>query len=251
MNDISQKLADSLELLQKLQESGVVAIQSKQLSRAHRERLLKHEFIREVIRGWYIPTMPDEKSSDSTSWYTSFWGFCGTYFSERFDNAWCLSPEQSIILHIGDRTVPQQLLVRSPEGNNKPTAFLHNTSIFDVRLNMPATEQIANVSIHAPAGGATYIPVTSTFKISVSIHAPAGGATKAVTTMVTRNYVSIHAPAGGATPQLYDDELPVLVSIHAPAGGATNGGQNYGGGNQFQSTRLREARHSNCFDLML
>jgi len=69
--------------------------------------------------------------------------------------------------------------------------------------------------------------------------------------MVTRNYVSIHAPAGGAT----HDSSPVQpfakVSIHAPAGGATNGGQNYGGGNQFQSTRLREARHSNCFDLML
>ena len=58
MNDISQKLADSLEQLQQLQESGAVAVQSRQLSRVHRERLLKHGFIREVIRGWYIPTMP-------------------------------------------------------------------------------------------------------------------------------------------------------------------------------------------------
>ena len=145
MNDISQKLADSLEQLQQLQASGVVAIQSKQLSRVHRERLLKHGFIREVIRGWYIPAMPDEKPGDSTSWYTSFWDFCGAYLSERFDNAWCLSPEQSISLHIGDRTVPQQLLVRSPKGNNKPTAFLHKTSIFDVRLNMPAAEHIENL----------------------------------------------------------------------------------------------------------
>ena len=146
MNDISQKLAASLEQLQQLQESGVVAIQSKQLSRVHRERLLKHGFIREVIRGWYIPAMPDEKSGDSTSWYTSFWDFCGAYLSERFDNAWCLSPEQSLSLHIGDRTVPQQLLVRSPKGNNKPTAFLHNTSIFDVRLNLPDVEYIKNVA---------------------------------------------------------------------------------------------------------
>ena len=145
MNDISQKLADSLEQLQQLQESGVVAIQSKQLSRVHRERLLKHGFIREVIRGWYIPAMPDEKPGDSTSWYTSFWDFCAAYLSQRFDQFWCLSPEQSLSLHIGDRTVPQQLLVRSPKGNNKPTAFLHNTSIFDVRLNMPAAEHIENL----------------------------------------------------------------------------------------------------------
>ncbi len=145
MNDISQKLADSLEQLKQLQESGVVAIQSKQLSRVHRERLLKRGFIREVIRGWYIPAMPDEKPGDSTSWYTSFWDFCAAYLSERFDKSWCLSPEQSLSLHIGDKTVPQQLLVRSPKGNNKPTAFLHNTSIFDVRLNMPDVEHIENL----------------------------------------------------------------------------------------------------------
>lgn len=145
MNEISQKLADSLEQLQQLQESGTVAIQSKQLSRVHRERLLKHGFIREVIRGWYIPAMPDEKPGDSTSWYTSFWDFCGAYLSQRFKRAWCLSPEQSLSLHIGDKTVPQQLLVRSPKGNNKPTDFLHNTSIFDVRLNMPAAEHIENL----------------------------------------------------------------------------------------------------------
>jgi hypothetical protein len=145
MSDVSQKLADSLEQLQQLQGSGVVAIKSEQLSRVHRERLLKHGFIREVIRGWYIAAMPDEKPGDSTSWYTSFWDFCAAYLSERFDSSWCLSPEQSISLHIGDKTVPQQLLVRTPNGNNKPTAFLHNTSIFDVRLSMPDLKQIENV----------------------------------------------------------------------------------------------------------
>lgn len=145
MNDISKRLADSLEQLKQLQETGVVAIQSKQLSRVHREHLLKHGFIREVIRGWYIPTMPDEKPGDSTSWYTSFWDFCAAYLSERFDKSWCLSPEQSLNLHIGDKTVPQQLLVRSPKGNNKPTTFLHNTSVFDVRLNMPNVEHIENI----------------------------------------------------------------------------------------------------------
>jgi len=145
MNDVSQKLADSLAQLKTLQESGFVAIQSKQLSRLHRERLMKYGFIREVIRGWYIPAMPDEKPGDSTSWYTSFWDFCGAYLSERFDQSWCLSPEQSINLHIGDRTVCQQLLVRSPKGNNKPTAFLHNTSIFDVRLNLPDVKHIESL----------------------------------------------------------------------------------------------------------
>lgn len=142
MSDVSQKLADSLEQLQQLQSAGVVAIHSKQLSRLHRERLLKYGFIREVIRGWYIPAMPDEAPGDSTSWYTSYWDFCVAYLTERFDTAWCLSPEQSISLHIGDKTVPRQLLVRSPKGRNQPTEFLYHTSIFDVRLSLPDEHHI-------------------------------------------------------------------------------------------------------------
>ncbi|NLQ17926.1 Fic family protein [Marinomonas sp. M1K-6] len=145
MNPVSQKLADSLEQLAWLQKGGVVAIEFNQLSRLHRERLMKHGFIREVIRGWYIPCMPDEKAGDSTAWYTSFWDFCAVYLSKRFGTQWCLSSEQSISLHIGDRRVPPQLLVRSPKSSNKPTKLLFNTSIFDVRLNLPDTEYIVNL----------------------------------------------------------------------------------------------------------
>ncbi|KZY34650.1 MULTISPECIES: hypothetical protein [unclassified Oleiphilus] len=54
MNEASNKLAGSLEKLSELQSAGVVAIQTKQLSRVHRERLIKHGFIREVIRSWEL-----------------------------------------------------------------------------------------------------------------------------------------------------------------------------------------------------
>ena len=55
----SEKLADSLEALQKLQKQGFVAIRSTDLSRTHRERLSKHGFLQEVMKGWYIPAHPD------------------------------------------------------------------------------------------------------------------------------------------------------------------------------------------------
>ena len=51
-------------------------------------------------------------------------------------------PEQSISLHTGDLTVPKQLLVRSPRGGNKPTNLLYETSIFDVRLDLPPASDI-------------------------------------------------------------------------------------------------------------
>jgi hypothetical protein len=49
-----EKLAESLEALRKLQGRGVVAIRAADLSRAHRERLLKNGFLQEVMKGWYL-----------------------------------------------------------------------------------------------------------------------------------------------------------------------------------------------------
>lgn len=133
----ADKLAASLAVLKELQDAGRVALRASDMSRTHRERLVKAGFIKEVMKGWYIPSRPEESAGESTSWYASFWAFCSSYLESRFHEDWCVSSEQSISLHTGNWTVPRQLLVRSPRGNNKPTALLHDTSIFDVRLDLP------------------------------------------------------------------------------------------------------------------
>lgn len=137
-----EKLAESLEALHALQGRGIVAIRSGDVSRTHRERLLANGFLKAVIKGWYIPSRPDEAPGDSTLWYASFWDFCAAYLSARFGKAWCLSPEQSLSLHAGNRAVPAQLLVRTPRGGNKPTPLPHGTSLFDVRYAMPKDSEI-------------------------------------------------------------------------------------------------------------
>ena len=138
----ADKLAESLAALKSLQDAGTVAIRANRLTRVHRERLLKNGFIREVMKGWYILARPDAAAGVSTDWYASFWLFCNAYLSERFGDQWCLGAEQSLALHTGNWTVPRQLLVRAPKGNNKPTGLLHDTSIFDVRLEIPADADV-------------------------------------------------------------------------------------------------------------
>jgi fido (protein-threonine AMPylation protein) len=133
----SEKLADSLEILSNLQKKGLYAIQSKDLSRTHRERLISHGFLEEVVKGWYIPAKPDEKKGESTAWYASFWGFCSSYLDSRFGDDWCLSPEQSLLLHAENWTVPQQLFVRTSKGTNQNMELPHHTSLFQARLKMP------------------------------------------------------------------------------------------------------------------
>jgi hypothetical protein len=136
------KLSESLAVLKKLQDEGTVAIHTKNMTRTHRERLLKNGFIKEVMKGWYISVRPEEPTGESTAWYASFWGFCADYLKSRFGNQWCLSPEQSLRIHSGNWNVPGQLLVRTPKGGNKPTSLLHKTSILDARLKLPDKNDI-------------------------------------------------------------------------------------------------------------
>ena len=137
-----ERLAESLNALRELQDRGIIAIQAGDLSRVHRERLLKNGFLQEVMKGWYIAARPDDAAGESTAWYASFWAFCAAYLRERFGSEWCFSPEQSLSLHTGNQAVPSQLVVRSPKSGNKPTALPYGTSLLDVRATLPADKDI-------------------------------------------------------------------------------------------------------------
>lgn len=134
----SEKLAESLEMLHGLHSAnGAAAIRSRDLTRTHRERLLKNGFLQEVMKGWYIPSRPDDAKGESTVWYSSFWKFASAYMENRFRKNWSLSPEQSLSIHAGNWTVPRQLSVRSPKGTNSVTKLPHGTSFFDLRATLP------------------------------------------------------------------------------------------------------------------
>ena len=133
----SEKLAESLEVLRALQDQGIIAVRSRDLSRTHRERLTRNGFLQEVIKGWYIQSRPDEQSGESTSWFASFWNFAASYLESRFGEDWRLSPEQSLSIHTGNRTVPRQLLIRTGKGGNNVTNLPYDTSLLDIRAGMP------------------------------------------------------------------------------------------------------------------
>lgn len=142
-----EKLAKSLGLLHARQnEHGAAAIRSSHLTRTHRERLVKSGFLQEVMKGWYVPSRPDEIKGESTAWYTSFWHFAASYLESRFSENWVLFPEQSLSIHAGNWTVPRQLAVRSPKGNNNVTQLPHGTSLFELKADLPAPADRMSVS---------------------------------------------------------------------------------------------------------
>lgn len=142
MSTPSEKLAESLDLLHKLQKKGKVVLRSADMTRTHRERLKKNGFLRDVIKGWYIPSSPDEKGGESTTWYTTFWQFCSEYLSHLKGNKWVLSPEQSLSLHAENKAVPRQLLIRSEKARNNITHLPFETSLLDIRSALPTDANI-------------------------------------------------------------------------------------------------------------
>ncbi len=137
-----EKLAKSLEILHNLQNQGYVAIKTIELSRVHRERLIDNGFISEVVKGWYIIVPPDEQQGDSTSWYTTYWNFCARYLEDRFGDNYCISAEQSLLIHAGNNTVPHQLIIRAIKGTNSITPLVHGTSLFSMKSTLPNKAEI-------------------------------------------------------------------------------------------------------------
>lgn len=129
-----ERLAKALEALHTLQQAGKAVIRTSDLTRLERERLQTGGFIEPVIKGWYIPTRPDAAAGETTAWYASYWDFIREYLSDRFQDEWSLSPEQSLLIHAGQWRVPEQLLVRSPAAAGNVTRLLHQTTLFDLRI---------------------------------------------------------------------------------------------------------------------
>lgn len=158
----SEKLARSLEALRELQQEGRRVLKSEELSRTHRERLLEHGFLRQVMKGWLLSSSPDTLPGDTTPWYASFWEFCSRYCTDRFGDEWHLSPEQSILLKAGDTSIPRRVVIYSPDGTNNTVELLFDTSIYDLKQDgMPVAddlEQSDGLRIFDPAAGLTKVP---------------------------------------------------------------------------------------------
>ena len=126
----NEKLAHSLAELAKLQSQGARVIRSSQLSRTHRERLVKGGFLQEVLKGWYLPGRPGESLGSSSAWFAGMRNFISGYCDDRFGEDWHLSPEQSLQLRSGERALPLQLQIWTKAGNNQLVTLPHGCSLF-------------------------------------------------------------------------------------------------------------------------
>jgi len=139
----NEKLAAALDELRGLQDDGSRVFASAQLTRTSRERLVKHGFLQEVMKGWLMSSSPSTLPGDTTPWFASFWEFCRRYCDARFGTEWHLSPEQSLLIHAANTTIPKQVIIYSPKANNNRTDLLFGTSFFVLKeKELPAADEL-------------------------------------------------------------------------------------------------------------
>lgn len=157
----NEKLAVSLAQLGRLQKGGRRVFRSRELTRVHRERLLRNGFLREVMKGWLISSSPDVAPGDTTPWFASFWEFCAAYCTARFGRDWHLSPEQSLLLHAENTAIPQQIIIYTPKGTNNTVELLFGTSLYDLKQK----EMPPNVDLVSRDGLRLFVPEAALIKV--------------------------------------------------------------------------------------
>ena len=138
MASIQEKLADSLGVLKQYQDTHQNCIIKglETLGGVHSKRLIQNGYLEQIIKGWYMPTMPGMEG-DTTVWYASYWHFVVAYANNRFGDGWCLTPEESLDFYAGETVAPHQLILRSTKASNNIIQLKHGDSLLDITASMP------------------------------------------------------------------------------------------------------------------
>lgn len=133
----NEKLAASLAILKNLQDRGITVVETSahpQLTRTHRERLVRAGFLQRIIGGWYLSNNPSEDTGDSTQWYAHMEAFVAAYAASRFGKEWQVPPELSLLKQSGHTGVLNQIQIHAPKANNQVISLPHGCSVFLYRV---------------------------------------------------------------------------------------------------------------------
>ncbi|MFP3566777.1 Fic family protein [Paraburkholderia sp. SIMBA_030] len=129
----NEKLAASLSMLKGLRDQGITVFQASahpELTRVHRERLVKANFLKAIIPGWYLPNNPTDGDGDSTHWYANMEAFVAAYATARFGRDWEVNPDLSLLRHSGYTSVGKQIVIHALKANNQLLQLPHGCSVF-------------------------------------------------------------------------------------------------------------------------
>ena len=144
-----RQFVEALQALKALQDAGKTVLKSEDLPRPQRESLVKNGFLQQIIKGWYMPSRPEESPGDTTPWYAVVQNFIRAYCENRFGVSWHASPEYSVTLQVGNIVSPKQVVVWSPKAANGVLHLPHGFSLVDYRRDLvtASPEKISGILV--------------------------------------------------------------------------------------------------------
>lgn len=137
-----QKLATALTELHEVLGSERGVVRGSQLRNATRVLLLEKGYLREILKGWYFVSDPSAASGDTTPFYANYWEYLGSYLSERFGNAYCLTAEHSLLRQAQHNVIPKQVnvMLAINQSQIQELAFGHSVVLYPGGKSFPAPE---------------------------------------------------------------------------------------------------------------
>jgi len=126
---INEKLAEALNIASECAIDNI--IHSKNIKPIQQALLVKHGYLKRIIKGWYLLSadISSQKTGDSALWYESVWVFLGQYLSYRFDDNYWLSVEASLDILTENNSMPSQIVVFVKDGTEIITKLPDNMSL--------------------------------------------------------------------------------------------------------------------------
>ena len=138
---MGNEFENALRNLEKIKDSGTVGLYKEEIANKYYEILRDNGYIIEITKDWYLITNSQIRENDLASWLSDYWGFCGKFLDYEYNYQWCLSVEQSLLIHAGNWSVPKQPVISSPLKDNY-VEFIHNTSLLNLQADLPSIQQI-------------------------------------------------------------------------------------------------------------
>lgn len=115
---------------------------TSEILRTDRAILIRHRWLEEIIRGWYLLVRPDLPVGDSTAWYASFWEFLRYYLQHHYGQNYCLSAECSLDFHVANSVIPKQVIAMSLKGGGNPLQLPQDLSLLVYAISELPEERI-------------------------------------------------------------------------------------------------------------
>lgn len=138
----ASKQAQAWHRWEQLRHRKALLVRTGELARKDRIELLRSSLILEIQKGWYMVCPPENGPSFEQTWHEAFWPFCGQYLNDRFGRDWCLSADNSLLLHAGNWGVPALTSVCARGANNRMVRLPFGTSLFNCNQSLPGRQDI-------------------------------------------------------------------------------------------------------------